>query len=455
MAHFLGAGAAPLSRAASRRMDGAETTCDGAPMTNADTLRVDAAIIGGGPVGLTLALALDQAGVSVAVIDAAPPAAALAKHFDGRAFAIAFANYRMWRALGIADALDPDVQPIEKIMVTDGRPLNARRGGGPSLLHLFFDSSELMGGEAGEGALGFMVENRHLRRALEDAVAARPSIRRFAPARVSGFERGSGGASVRLEDGAEIKSMLVIGADGRKSFVREQLRIRTIGWPYRSTAIVATIRHEKPHEAVAHEFFLPSGPFAILPLRGRRANIVWAEPHAVAQALLALDDDDFLAELRLRFGDFLGALALEGPRFSYPLSMQFAEKMIAPRAALAGDSAHAIHPIAGQGLNMGLKDVAALAECIADAAALGLDAGDASALERYQRWRRFDNVAMALATDGFDRLFSNDLAPVRFARDLGMAAVNAIGPARRYFMRTAGGAAGDLPKLLKGEALGA
>jgi 2-octaprenyl-6-methoxyphenol hydroxylase len=419
----------------------------------ANQTRVDAAIIGGGPVGLTLALALDQAGVATAVIDAAPPQAALAPHFDGRAFAIAYANYRMWRALGVADMLDRDAQPIEKIMVTDGRPLNARRGPGPSLLHLFFDQREL-GEEAAEGALGFMIENRHLRRALEEAVAARPQIRRFAPARVAGFERDAAGASVRLESGEEIAAALIVGADGRKSLVRDKLRIRTIGWPYKVTAIVATVRHEKPHDAVAHEFFLPSGPFAILPLKGRRANIVWAEPHAAAAALLALDDDDFLAELALRFGDFLGGLALEGPRFSYPLSLQFAEKMIAPRAALAGDSAHGIHPIAGQGLNMGLKDVAALAECVADCVSLGLDAGDASALERYQRWRRFDNVAMALATDGFDRLFSNDIPPLRLARDLGLAAVNAIGPARRYFMRAAGGAAGDLPKLLKGEALG-
>jgi 2-octaprenyl-6-methoxyphenol hydroxylase len=219
------------------------------------------------------------------------------------------------------------------------------------------------------------------------------------------------------------------------------------------TAIVATVAHERPHDAVAHEFFLPNGPFAILPLKGDRANIVWAEPAPIAAAILSLPTEDFLAELKLRFGDFLGDVQLEGPRFSYPLSLQLAERMIGARVALAGDSAHGIHPIAGQGLNMGLKDVAALAQCAAEAASLGLDCGDISALERYQRWRRFDNVAMAYATDLFDRLFSNDRPALRLMRDLGLAAVNAFGPARRFFMRSAGGAAGDLPKLLKGESL--
>ncbi|HVK79191.1 MAG TPA: FAD-dependent monooxygenase, partial [Verrucomicrobiae bacterium] len=215
------------------------------------------------------------------------------------------------------------------------------------------------------------------------------------------------------------------------------------------------IQHEKPHDAVAHEFFLPNGPFAILPLKGERSNIVWAEPRAAADALLKMPEADFLAELRLRFGDFLGTLKLEGPRFGYPLSLQLAERMIDQRVALAGDSAHGIHPLAGQGLNLGLKDCAALAECVADGVGLGLDAGDVSILERYQRWRRFDNVTMALGMEFFDKLFSNDIAPLRAARGLGLAAVNAVGPARRFFMKYAGGGAGDLPKLLRGESLAA
>ena len=258
-----------------------------------------------------------------------------------------------------------------------------------------------------------------------------------------------------LADGKTYRAPLLVGADGRRSFVRPAMGIRTIGWDYPVTAIVATIQHEKPHDAVAHEFFLPNGPFAILPLKGERANIVWAEPRAAADALLKMSEEDFLAELRLRFGDFLGALKLEGPRFGYPLSLQLAERMIDQRVALAGDSAHGIHPLAGQGLNLGLKDCAALAECVADGVGLGLDAGDVSILERYQRWRRFDNVTMALGMEFFDKFFSNNITPLKLARRVGLAGVNAIGPARRFFMKYAGGAAGDLPKLLRGESLAA
>jgi 2-octaprenyl-6-methoxyphenol hydroxylase len=422
-------------------------------MSDAKQIRADVAITGGGPVGLTLALALHQAGLVTVVVDEAPPSAVLAPHFDGRAFAIAFANYRMWRALGLSGALDPHVQPIEKILVTDGRPLGDARGG-PSLLHLFFDWSEL-GGEGAEiEPLGYMVENRHLRAALDEAMRAR-GILRIAPMQVVGLAHDAQHATLELADGCVVRADLIVGADGRRSVIRRLLGIRTVGWSYEVTAIVATVAHERPHDAVAHEFFLPNGPFAILPLKGNRANIVWAEPTLVAQAILSLPAEDFLAELKLRFGDFLGEVRLEGPRFSYPLSLQLAERMTGARVALAGDSAHGIHPIAGQGLNMGLKDVAALAQCAAEAASLGLDCGDISALGRYQRWRRFDNVTMAYATDLFDRLFSNDRPAVRLLRDLGLAAVNAFGPARRFFMRSAGGAAGDLPKLLKGESLAA
>ncbi|MGE3931288.1 MAG: FAD-dependent monooxygenase, partial [Hyphomonadaceae bacterium] len=269
------------------------------------------------------------------------------------------------------------------------------------------------------------------------------------------LERDAAGVTATLADGKRLRASLLIGADGRKSFVRPWAGIRTIGWDYPVTAIVATIQHEHPHAGVAHEYFLPNGPFAILPLKGERANIVWAEPRAAADALLKMPEADFLTELAQRFGDFLGELQLEGPRFGYPLSLQLAERMIGPRVALAGDAAHGIHPLAGQGLNLGLKDVAALAECIADGVALGLDPGDVSILERYQRWRRFDNVTMALGMEFFDKMFSNDIAPLRLARRAGLAAVNAVGPARRFFMKYAGGAAGDLPKLLRGESLAA
>ncbi len=421
-------------------------------MSNGRGFDADVLIAGGGLVGPTLALALDQAGLSVMVVDASKPADTLAPAFDGRAFAIAFASYRMWRALGMGDDLDQVAQPIEQIMVTDGRLGAAARKGGASLLHLHFDRAEMRDHDE---PLGLMLEARHVRMALDKAVKARPSIKMIQPMSVSAIERDPAGVTATLSDGKKYRAPLLVGADGRRSFVRPAMGIRTIGWDYPVTAIVATIQHEKPHDAVAHEFFLPNGPFAILPLKGERANIVWAEPRAAADVLLKMPEEDFLAELRLRFGDFLGALKLEGPRFGYPLSLQLAERMIDQRVALAGDSAHGIHPLAGQGLNLGLKDCAALAECVADGVGLGLDAGDVSILERYQRWRRFDNVTMALGMEFFDKLFSNDIAPLRAARGLGLAAVNAVGPARRFFMKYAGGGVGDLPKLLRGESLAA
>jgi 2-octaprenyl-6-methoxyphenol hydroxylase len=434
-----------LARA--RRIDAQADGALSLLMSNGRGFDADVILSGGGLVGQTLALALDQAGLSVAVIDASRPAETLAPTFDGRAFAIAFASYRMWRALGLGDELDQVAQPIEQIMVTDGK-----LGRGPSLLHLHFDRAEMR--DTSE-PLGLMLEARHVRMALDNAVKARGSIRMIQPMSVSAIARDPAGVTVTLADERKLRAPLLVGTDGRRSFVRGAAGIRTIGWDYPVTAIVATIQHEKPHSAVAHEFFLPNGPFAILPLKGERSNIVWAEPRAAADALLRMDERDFLAELRRRFGDFLGALSLEGPRFGYPLSLQLAERMIDQRIALAGDSAHGIHPLAGQGLNLGLKDCAALAECVADGVSLGLDPGDVSILERYQRWRRFDNVTMALGMEFFDKLFSNDIKPLRAARTLGLAAVNAVGPARRFFMKYAGGGAGDLPKLLRGESLAA
>src|SRR5262245_40788152 len=281
----------------------------------------DVILGGGGLVGQTLALALDQAGLSVAVIDASKPSDRLAPTFDGRAFAIAFASFRMWRALGIADQID--AQPIEQIMVTDGRLGEGARRGGPSLLHLHFDRAELRDHDE---PLGLMLEARHVRLALDSAVKARPSIKMIQPMSVAAIARDPAGVTATLADGQRLRAPLLVGADGRRSFVRGAVGIRTIGWDYPVTAIVATIKHEKPHEAVAHEFFLPNGPFAILPLKGNRSNIVWAEPRKAAEALLKLAEPDFLAELRRRFGDFLGELSLEGPRFGYPLSLQLAER---------------------------------------------------------------------------------------------------------------------------------
>jgi 2-octaprenyl-6-methoxyphenol hydroxylase len=412
------------------------------------------AIVGGGMVGLTLALALDQAGLAVTVLDAAPPATQLEARFDGRASAIAFASFRMWKTLGVADRLAGDFQRIENIVVTDGRVADDLRAGGPSALRLHFDRRELDDAPEGE-ALGYMVENRAARRALMAEVAARPNLTLIAPARVISTNVGEDGVDLILGSGARISAALAISAEGKTSSLRKIAGANLVAWNYPQTAIVCTIAHDRAHGGVAHEYFLPAGPFALLPLTQNRMNIVWTEKSQSAKALLAMNEADFLAELRRRVGDFLGAVRLDGPRFSYPLGLQIADRYIAPRIALVGDAAHSIHPIAGQGLNMGLRDVAALAECVSDAARQGLDVSDFTALERYQAWRRFDNVSLALATDGFNRLFSNDFGRIRLVRDLGMAAVARIGLARRFFMREAGGGVGDLPKLLRGESLAA
>lgn len=412
---------------------------------------VDVVIAGGGMVGLTLALALRKAGLEVTVADAIPPATTLAPTYDGRASAIAFASWRMLKALGVAQRIGAHAQPIEEILVTDGRPAGSTRKAGPSGLYLHFDRRELDAREEGE-ALGYMVENRRLRLALsEEAQACGLDFR--APASVQSFQVQPGCTEATLSTGERLRGAVLIAADGRKSALRSQAGIRTSGWPHKQSALVVTVQHEQPHQGVAHEFFLPSGPFAILPLLGNRACVVWSDHRATVEALLAMPDQVFLLELKARFGDFLGELTLEGPRFSYPLSMHLSEKLVAPGFALVGDAGHGVHPIAGQGLNMGYRDVAALAEVLVDAARLGLDLGATSTLERYDRWRRLDNALLAYATEFFNTLFSNDQPLVRLARDVGMAAVSSFGPARRFFMTAAGGGMGDLPVLLKGEPL--
>jgi len=255
-----------------------------------------------------------------------------------------------------------------------------------------------------------------------------------------------------LKDGEEISAALVIAADGRDSALRTQMGMQVIGWSYPQTGIVATVEHERPHNGVAYEHFLPSGPFAILPMTGNRSSLVWTEAKSKAPGLLALDEEKFNAELAQRFGAHLGKTKAAGPRWSYPLSFHIARDFVRTRFALAGDCAHGIHPIAGQGLNLGLKDAAALAEVLLDAGRLGRDIGALDTLKRYERWRRFDSFALAASTDALNRLFSNDIAPLRHLRDLGLGIVDSIAPARRFFMRHAGGDIGKLPRLMKGEA---
>ena len=410
----------------------------------------DVIVAGAGMAGATLALALHRAGLKPVLVDPAPFDSQLAPAFDGRASAIAYAAFRQWRALGLAEALEPHAQRIEQILVTDGKSPGAAAGG-PTPLYLRFESAEIAGRSAGE-PLGYMLENRHIRAALAGAVQA-AGIEVLAPARVTGATFGPRAATVTLDDGRALSAPLAVGAEGRGSVIRREAGIGAVGWDYRQTGVVATVRLAHGHGGVAHEYFLPDGPFAILPLPGDRASLVWTESTRRAQALKAARPEVFHAHLRRRFGDHLGEAVLDGTVFTYPLSLQLAERLAAPRVALLGDAAHGVHPIAGQGLNLGLKGAAALAQTVVEAARLGEDIGAEAVLERYAAWRRFDTATLSAGMDGFVRLFSNDNPLLRLARGAGMAAVNRIGPARRFFMHEAGGAVGDLPRLLRGEAL--
>ncbi|HEY2049626.1 MAG TPA: UbiH/UbiF/VisC/COQ6 family ubiquinone biosynthesis hydroxylase [Caulobacteraceae bacterium] len=413
-----------------------------------EEIRCDVAIVGAGIAGATLALALTQGGLDCVLIDPLPFETQAAETFDGRASAISFSCFRQWRAVGAAAGVEPYAQRIEQILVTDGRSPGAAAAPAQGVW-LRFDAAEIADRIEGE-PLGYLVENRRIRAGLAQAVTAAP-VRVLAPAKVARVEADPGAARLELEDGRTVSAALAVGADGRTSKVRTDSGIGVTGWDYGHVGVVATVGLGRDHQGVAYEHFLPSGPFAILPLTEQRASLVWTESRARGSALMEARAEIFEAHLRRRFGAFLGEVSVLGQRFAYPLSLQLARRMAAPRAVLVGDSAHAVHPIAGQGLNLGLKDAAALAEVLIEAMRLGEDIGSAAVLERYARWRSLDNVGVALATDLFNRLFSNDHPLVRAARGAGMAVVNRIGPARRVFMTEAGGAAGDLPRLLRGE----
>lgn len=402
----------------------------------------DILIAGGGLNGPALALALADAGLSVAVADARPADARAGDAFDGRAYALALASQRLLAALGLWQDLAPNAQEIRRVEAAQGVP---GEGAGPFGLH--FDGAEIE-----EGRLGYMLEDRFLYRALLAAMRGR--VTHLPGLSVTGQE--AQGATIRasLSDGRSIKARLLIGADGRQSGVAARAGIRRIGHDYGQIALVAAVDHELPHHGTAHQYFMPTGPLAILPLPGNRSSIVWSEAEAEARAIMDLPDDAFLAVLRPRFGDFLGGIRLAGPRFSYPLNLTLAKRYIAPRVALVGDAAHGVHPIAGQGLNLGLRDVAALAEVLVAARRRGEDIGAELVLARYQDWRRPDATALALGMDGVNALFSNSNPLLRPACELGMGLVDAIPPLRRGFMRQAAGLRLDpMPRLLAGRRL--
>lgn len=402
----------------------------------------DITIVGGGLTGPTLALALANAGLTTTILDGLPRDTLVDAAFNGRSYALALAAQRLLHAIGIWDAVEDHAQPILDIRVSDGHA-----GAGPSPLALHFDHAEIE-----EGPMGYMVEDRYLRHALLDAVDATPEIQVMNGISVVGQTVGQR-AQVHLDDGSMLDTHLIVGADGRQSGTAQRAGIWRNGWGYGQTALVCAIEHDLPHNCTAHQFFMPEGPLAILPLPGNRCSIVWTETAENAVAINALDDASYLEVLYPRFGDFLGEISLAGRRFTYPLGITIAERLVEDRIALVGDAAHGVHPIAGQGLNAGYRDIAALAEVIVDAHRRGEDFGSLLVLERYQQWRRFDVQTLALATDTFNRLFSNDNPILRMGRDIGLGIVNAIPGLRRGFIREAAGLTGDLPRLMQGRPL--
>ena len=399
--------------------------------------RADAIIFGGGLVGLALASALDSSGLSTIVVDPADPALRKDAVFDGRTSAVSSSSMRMLRTIGVADHLAEPGCPIWRIAVADGLE--------PGGLH--FDPDD-------EEPLGFMHENRHLRAALHARAEAGKYIWPMWKSKVANVERGDSGVVVSLADGRKLHALLLVGADGRNSATREAAGINVARWKYDHQAIVSVVRHERAHEHVAYEIFYPGGPFALLPMndeaKGHRSAIVWSVPEEDAAGWLSLNDEDFAAEAEAAMGGFLGKITMLAPRSSYPLGFHHAAQITAQRLALVGDAAHAIHPIAGQGLNLGFRDVAALAEVLVEGARLGLDLGDRQLLDRYQRWRSLDALSVAFATDTLTRIYGVPGKTASAVRRFGMALVGRISPLRNRLMSEARGTSGDLPLLLRG-----
>jgi 2-octaprenyl-6-methoxyphenol hydroxylase len=400
-------------------------------------------VAGAGLTGLLLAVACAGAGIETVVVDPQDPAAMADAGFDGRTSAIAYGSRLVLDGIGLWPAVAGGAEAIREIRVADDN----------SPLFLHYDHRDLAAGGEGKTPLGYIVENRVLRRALLAQAAALPRLRLLAPRRIVATEAVEGGARAVLDGGESMRARLIAAADGKDSPLRRAAAIRAVEWRYRQTGIVTTVTHARPHAGIAVEHFLPGGPFAILPMTENRSSIVWTEHADLAPRLLALPEAEFAAELAARFGGFLGALEPIGPRWRYPLALLLAERYVARRLAMVGEAAHVIHPIAGQGLNLAIRDVAALAELVVDQRRRGLDIGDDLPLEVYQRRRRPDALLLAAVTDGLNRLFSNTIPPLRLARDLGLAAVNRLPPVKRFLMQHAMGTIGDRSRLARGRPL--
>ncbi len=404
--------------------------------------KTDVAIVGGGMAGMTLAVALAKGGLQVTLVDRLQPSEMASDRFDGRVSALAFSSVRMLRALNLWNSLESCAQPISEILVNEGR-LRGR----PLPFSLHFDHREI--GEP----LGYIVENRHIRRTLLSAIASEANLQFVPGVTAAELRVRETDAAITLSNGTQISAPLVVAAEGRDCALRDSQAIGVVAWDYDQLGIVLTVEHERPHNGVAYEQFLPTGPFAILPMTGNRSSLVWTETVSSGRRLTSLPPVEFQQELALRFGGHLGRIEATGPVWTYPLKLQLARNYVKHRFALLGDAAHTIHPLAGQGFNLGLKDVAALAETVLDSARIGGDYGGHSVLRRYERWRRFDSTLLAAVTDSMNRLFSNDFLPLRLIRDVGLGMVDRIAPVRRTLMRHAGGDLGSLPRLLRGEAI--
>jgi len=403
-----------------------------------DSLITDVLIVGGGLVGLTLAISAAQSGFQVVVADRDTLDNLTGVGFDGRVSSVAAGSANLFKALRVWEMVAPQAQPIHQIRVSDGQA--------PRFLH--YDSDDL-GGQA----MGYIVENRILRQALHSAVNREDKIVLKTGTSLEKLETDSFRVAATLSDGTLVRAPLAVAADGRDSSVRLSSGIGATRKEYGQMGIVCTVAHEFDHEGIAHERFLRGGPFAILPMKGKKSSLVWVEKTELARELLRLKAEAFLDELRWRFGDFLGDLSPIGRVWSYPLSLSMARDLVAQRIVLVGDAAHAIHPIAGQGLNLGLRDAAVLVEVMDDARSIGLDIGDQGTLRRYSGWRRFDGLTMALVTDGLNRLFAHDSEIFRVMRNAGLTAVNSNRPLKALFQKHAMGLLGKLPKLLEGERL--
>ena len=399
-------------------------------------------ISGGGLNGITLALALNHAGISVAIVDKLPHETISLGNFTGRSYALSSASKKMLSVLNLWQSLTHTAQPMLEIKVTDGSV-----GIGPSPFMMHFGQNDFS-----DGPMGFVVEDRHLRQSLIKSLT-QSDIKYFSETTILKQTLNDSAATVDLDNGKTLTAAVLVGADGRNSKTARAAKINRTGWNYEQSSLVCAIKHEKPHNGIAYQHFLPTGPLAILPLTGNCSGIVWTEKIRTAKIIHALNKNAYLDALRPRVGEFLGSISLVGTREIYSLSLSMVHHMIDARLALVGDAAHVIHPIAGQGLNAGFKDIAALTEVLCEAKRRGQDLGAHSTLDQYQRWRRFDNAMLGVATNGFNNMFSNSNAIPRTIRNLGLAVVNSNNFLRRAFVSSAAGQFGDLPKLLQGKSL--